>query len=273
MPKKPSEQFIEGFANFLQQVDDTASRKEVFHAIKDLLEAFREYRATLDQTVAQNKDEVVNHKQEVAQHKADLSQQIEDFIPLMQGVLEEAEARLAEKVDQLTFENKSDNRTTMRLIEQRSDDLRMEMPAPYDDSTLRAQIEQVRRLIPKIPEIPERFDPSDILDRLDTIDEEMKRLRDEANKSRNTVFGAVTNLRIRQAFKYILQTEEPTGAIDGNNTSYTVTKPIFAVLSFSINGEVITKLPNYTVTGRTITFSTALPAVYSGKDFEITYIG
>lgn len=84
--------------------------------------------------------------------------------------------------------------------------------------------------------------------------------------------GGVTNMRIQQAFKYILKTEQPSGLIDGINTAYTVTQPIFAVLSFSMNGETIAQLPNYTISGKTITFSVALPSVYSGKDFEIKYI-
>lgn len=84
--------------------------------------------------------------------------------------------------------------------------------------------------------------------------------------------GGVTNMRIQQAFKYILKTEAPVGAINGSNTAYTVSQPIFAVLSFSLNGETIAQLPNYTIKNKTITFSSALPAAYSGKDFEIKYI-
>ena len=84
--------------------------------------------------------------------------------------------------------------------------------------------------------------------------------------------GGVTNMRIIQAFKYILKTEQPTGAIDGVNTTYTVSQPIFAVLSFSLNGETIAQLPNYTIAGKSITFSSPLPSDYSGKDFEIKFI-
>lgn len=84
--------------------------------------------------------------------------------------------------------------------------------------------------------------------------------------------GGVTNLRIQQAFKQILKTESPTGAIDGVNLTYTLSQPIFAIFSMSINGEVIAQLPNYTISGRTFTFSTALPADYSGRDWEVKYI-
>ena len=49
-------------------------------------------------------------------------------------------------------------------------------------------------------------------------------------------------------------------------------QPIFAVLGMTLNGETIAQLPNYTIAGKTITFSTALPSAYSGKDFEIKFI-
>ena len=84
--------------------------------------------------------------------------------------------------------------------------------------------------------------------------------------------GGVTNMRIAQAFKYILKTETVQGTIDGVNTAFTVSQPIFAILSLSLNGEVVAQLPNYTINGRTITFSSAIPADYSGLDFECKYI-
>lgn len=101
---------------------------------------------------------------------------------------------------------------------------------------------------------------------------ELKAEIEELKKRPTGSGGGVTNVRIQQAFKYLLKTEAPVGDIDGANTAYTVDQPIFAVLAFSLNGETIAQLPNYTVSDRTITFSTALPASYSGKDFEIKYI-
>jgi hypothetical protein len=105
-------------------------------------------------------------------------------------------------------------------------------------------------------------------ERVEGLEEELKRI--ESIKS--TQGGGVSNLRIQQAFKYILKTETPVGDIDGVNTEYTVSQQIFAVLAFSLNGEVIPQIPNYTIAGNKITFSTALPTDYSGLDFEIKYI-
>jgi len=78
---------------------------------------------------------------------------------------------------------------------------------------------------------------------------------------------------VAQAFKYIAHTEEPTGLIDGVNLTYTVLVDIWWIAGFTLNGENIAELPNYTFINKTITFSTALPAAYSGKDFEVKYIG
>lgn len=89
--------------------------------------------------------------------------------------------------------------------------------------------------------------------------------------TKGSISGGVTNMRITQAFKYILKSETPVGDLDGVNTSYTVTQPIFAILSFALNGEVIHP-GNYTVANRTVTFTSALPAAYSGKDFNIKYV-
>ena len=85
--------------------------------------------------------------------------------------------------------------------------------------------------------------------------------------------GGTSAIGVAQAFKYIAHTEAPVGAIDGSNTTYTVSKDIWWIAGFTLNGEQIAELPNFTFTGRTITFSTALPSVYSGKDFEIKFIG
>lgn len=93
-----------------------------------------------------------------------------------------------------------------------------------------------------------------------------------AKMPKPAIGGGVTNQRIQQAFKYILKTEQPVGAIDGANTEYTVSQPIFAVLAFSLNGEVVAQLPNYTIAGNKVTFSSALSSDYAGKDFEIKYV-
>ena len=104
------------------------------------------------------------------------------------------------------------------------------------------------------------------------IDDNSKDIEELKKRPKGTVQGGVTNARITQAFKTIWKTEAVQGTIDGVNTTFTVSQTIFAVFSLSLNGEVIAELPNYTISGNTIEFSEALPAVYSGKDFECKFI-
>lgn len=126
--------------------------------------------------------------------------------------------------------------------------------------------------------------PIQVRDKLETIKEEKEKLKIEAIselrkeldelKARPVGRGGGTSaIGVAQAFKYIGKTEALVGAIDGANTTYSVSSNIWWVACLVVNGEVVAQLPNYTISGRTITFSTALPAVYSGKDVEIKFIG
>lgn len=162
-------------------------------------------------------------------------------------------------------EMKSDARTTSRMHEIAISDTRDMIPERYDDMELRRAIDGINQSLKKLPA---EFDPTKLVTSIDQLAREV----DDLKKRPLAPGGGVTNARIAQAFKYILKTEEPTGDIDGVNTAYTVAQPIFAVVAFSLNGESIAELPNYTIAGRTITFSSALPAAYSGKDFEVKYI-
>lgn len=131
----------------------------------------------------------------------------------------------------------------------------------------------------KLPEQKETIldTPEEVVEKVNSSETKIKKdqvegLEEMEGRIKTSSGGGVSDLRIQQAFKYILKTQAPAGDIDGVNLSYTVTQPIFAILAFSINGEVIAQLPNYTISGNTITFSTALPAAYSGKDFECKFI-
>ncbi len=70
-------------------------------------------------------------------------------------------------------------------------------------------------------------------------------------------------------------TETPSGLINGSNTSYTVLNSINNIFSFAINGQYLHPyngtIGDYTFSGSTITFHTALPSALSGTPFTIVY--
>lgn len=113
-----------------------------------------------------------------------------------------------------------------------------------------------------------------VLGKIDIPDstEEIEKLREELKENKRLKGGGTSAIGVKYALQRLLKTEEPVGLINGTNKEYTVTGTIFAIFAFSLNGEVVTQLPNYTISKNKITFSTALPAAYSGKDFEVKYV-
>jgi len=67
-----------------------------------------------------------------------------------------------------------------------------------------------------------------------------------------------------------VQTETPSGAINGSNVTYTVARRISSIASFGINGQMIHS-DEFSTSGSTITFVTALPSALSATTFEIKY--
>lgn len=72
-------------------------------------------------------------------------------------------------------------------------------------------------------------------------------------------------------------TETPTGLINSANTTYTVLHTITSIFSFAINGmylhpqDVAAGTGDYTFSGTTLTFLSALPSSLSGTAFTIVY--
>ena len=72
-------------------------------------------------------------------------------------------------------------------------------------------------------------------------------------------------------------TETPSGLINGSNTTYTTVHTINNIFSMAINGtylhpqDVGAGTGDYTVSGSTITFLTALPSSLAGTSFTVVY--
>jgi DNA repair exonuclease SbcCD ATPase subunit len=229
---------------------DHLSREDFNKAFKALVDTIKRTRRELDDAAKKNRAEI----------DAGVKEALQKVDNALGKALEDVEA-----INNRTQEmSRSDSRLTMKMFEEKVREMR-NMIEYYDDEELWNELKAVRE---SIPEVPDAFDPTEIVDTLEEHEKEIEELKKRPIKAG----GGVTNARIIQAMKYILKTEQPSGAIDGANTTYTVSQPIFAVFAFSLNGEVIAQLPNYTIAGNTIEFSSALPAAYSGRDFEVKYI-
>lgn len=228
--------------------EEFVSQVDIAKVLKVLTDLMRDFRASIDEKVAKNKADI----SEIALSKAELTKK-----------------ELTAKVSKLEADLRSDIRTTTRMFEQNVNDLRDELPEEYEDSEFKQELSRIEKLIPK------NYDDTKLKEEIEELEDKVEKLEKEIEELKKRPIGTgggVTNMRIQQAFKYILKTEEPVGLINGVNLTYTLSQPIFAILSMSLNGETIAQLPNYTINGNTFTFSTALPSAYSGKDFEAKYI-
>jgi hypothetical protein len=183
------------------------------------------------------------------------------------------EKMMKEQADSLNF-----IRDKVRKIKEGNDGVDGKTPTKEEITSL---------IIPLIPPViqPKEETPIETRDKLESIKEEKEKLsisaiselRKELDELKARPIGrgggGTSAMGVAQAFKYIAHTEEPVGAINGVNLTYTVKNDIFWIAGFVLNGEQIAQLPNFTYSGRTITFASALPSVYSGKDFECKYIG
>lgn len=72
-------------------------------------------------------------------------------------------------------------------------------------------------------------------------------------------------------------TETPQGLINSSNTAYTTAHAITTIYSFAINGQylhpqdLVALTGDYTFSGSTITFLSALPSSLAGTSFTVVY--
>lgn len=248
-PKSYTQRFLE-----LQEemFTNALTKEEAKEAIDQVIAFVKKMRELHEQQIAENKTEM-------SMETARLGKQVAEFEARLRDLMDSSRREVATEIDTKANELSSVIGYVESLIEY------------YDDKELRTELGTLKTSLDALSaSIPKEFDASGIVDQLAEHEREIEELK-KRPVGGGTV-GGVSNLRIQQAFKYILKTEEPVGDIDGANLTYTLSQPIFAILSMSINGETIAQLPNYTISGNTFTFSSALPAAYSGKDFEVKYV-
>lgn len=233
---------------------DHLSREDftkAFTALKKAIEVIRdEIRTKADEDRTQNREEYRAAIESVKTSEASLKTISDDTKKVMYSEL----------------------RTLSRYIDQKFEDLKQQIPESFDDTDIRRLLDETRKAIPTMPEA---FDPTDIVEDIEEHEQKIQQLEKELEDLKARPVGrggGVSALGVQQAFKYILKTEAVQGTIDGVNTDFTVSKPIFAILSLSLNGEVVAQLPNYTISGNKLTFSSPIPAAYSGADFEAKYV-
>lgn len=209
--------------------------------------------------------------EDMAQQRAELEKSLEN----LRSELLKSDGDVSRKITVLEQNLRSELRTTTRMLEQKVNDVLEEIPPQTD---LRPMEERLNRRLSeienKIPILPEEKNVEGMIQEVrDEMNIKLEEYDRKIATSGGGRGGGTSAIGVRQMFKYIAHTEAPTGAINGVNTTYTVKNPIWFIFGFTLNGEQIAELPNFTYSGNTITFSSAIPAAYAGMDFECKYIG
>lgn len=255
MPPTKPQGFTEQFYKLVdEQLSQSATKSEVKEVINTFITLLKQLQTTVEQKIGDTGNSLTRESSRLT------------------GSIQEVETRLKGLVDKSVENTTKDFESKLTelsaLVGYVADKIEY-----YDDTEMKNHMQSMDSFMKDmLKKIPKEFDPSEITKDIEELEQKYEALDKKLETIGRNTSGGVSNLRIQQAFKYILKTEEPVGDIDGVNLSYTVSQPIFAVLAFSLNGEVIPQIPNYTISGKTITFSSALPSVYSGKDFEIKYV-
>ena len=254
--------------SFLEVMAKLPSREEFTKAFRVAMKTIEDGEKRLASRVDNRLDE---SQREIEQLKEQARAVLEEVTAASETNFTTMRKRAIESIDALF--------TKMRLTD-RFDALMAELTAAHQQKL--AQLDEklsdipttaeLLSLIPPPPPAPELPDVQALLDEQQSrFDEELGKLREELSQVKASKGGGTSAMGVQYALKRLLKTATPTGAIDGVNTTYTLPDQIFAVFCFMLNGEVIA-LGNYSIKGRTITFATAIPAAYSGKDFEIKYV-
>jgi hypothetical protein len=260
---------LEKFQRVWKDVTESITREEFVLAFKVLNEFVKKVHNELSAEDKNNLAQIQTLASTLAKDTKENLQNIKGQIASqMESVRKSVMTKMQEVDDKLATVQNGEDADEELIVEKVLG--KIEIP---DANTLFENLPAQGRLIRDGLELlsgDERLDKSAIKG-LDSIEEDIKTLK--STSSTGSRGGGVSAIGVRQAFKYIAHTEAPTGDINGVNTTYTVKNDIFFVFGFTLNGEQIAELPNFTYKGKTLTFSTALPTAYSGKDFEIKYIG
>ena len=244
---------------------DVPTTKEVAELVATIIHVVRETKDFLENQAIENKQDLNNLVNRLTE---------QEVIKIAEAldVLEKKAEKVVKSINEKT---KLDLDLITKNLYLELSKLRNLIPKEADFTEVYDKIKEVEsKIVPfelKAEEVVATInDSEELIDRarINGLEEELTAIR---NLPRGG--GGVGALGVMHAFKYIFHTEEPVGDIDGANTTYTVKNAIWAIIGFTLNGESIAELPNYTFVNHTITFGTALPAAYSGKDFECKYIG
>ncbi len=277
---------IEKLKEFLKLMSDSLTREEFTVAINQLIVFLKKAEENLGNKIDAKTEQAVNDLKELQQEfSQEFSKIIDDARNESDSTLAGFKRKTIETINSLFIKSRIKERIAEidnKLAEFNAYNLPNASEVAAEASKLAS--ETLLPLIPTIPNTKEEISKlGDIIaTSLENLPEDEK-LKVEAIKGLTELLdelksrpvkvggGGTSDLGVTMSLSRIIRTETPTGNINGVNKTYTVSTTINAILSFSINGMVISD-NEYTYSGSTITFTTAIPADLTGTNFRIKFI-
>jgi hypothetical protein len=251
MAEKTSEQFLE----FL---DDKASKVDVSRIIKKLIDFVKEAKTKLGEMIEAHKEEMVANLDTIA------------------NAIAQSEKQTSLRQDQDKQTMYSESRTLMRYMDQKLDELKALIPSEADLSPLEAKIEEVRSLFPSLPE---ELSPEGLRNKLELFAEAEEEEKMDARSIRGLaeLIEEVKELKKKSGgSSQMLINHWPiheTFTMNGSDTTVTLQQAVAAqgtaIFGARYNGQVLDLTTHYTVNGNKITFVGFTPE--ADTIFSITY--
>lgn len=227
------------------------------------LATYDDVKKVIDVVVKHLKDTKANLEQENASYKEKLGKQIDLGLKEIQKLTDKLDSKL-NKVDS---DLRSENRTTMRYIEQQIADVVEMIPNEYEDSELRAELEALKVRMEEMENEPEEEDNGE-MEEMESKISELKEVLANEVKSIKKMVGSITvpsptNWPRHESF-----------TMNGSDTSVTLEAAVgaagTAIFAIRYNGQVLDIDNQYTVNGNKINF-TFTPA--SNTTISVSYYG
>lgn len=227
---------LEQLAKIVQEANTgLASFNDIKEIVTVLKGIMREFKSSMEQ--------------KMANHKGEMDKCVKD----VQDTASKTKDEISAKVTKLESDLRSDIRTTIRMFEQNVKDLKDDFLAEYEDSEIR---QELARLDSLVASVSAKFDDSNLRADINELGKEIDELKDDLKKSKKDIKG-LQGASMTPSPVHWPRHESFT--MNGSDTSVTLAQAVGGAGTFIFgvryNGQTLDKDNQYTVNGNKIQFS------------------
>lgn len=267
---------LQKLENLISLVGESLTRDEFTRSFETVIRLVLDIEKKSLQKIENSREDLISEVEKIK--KSLSSSNTKEIISLQKSTQEKLNKTISEtellmksvKDTLKSFETKiSDNKTDKRDIQNMLDFI-IEKIDIFDN-----KIEESKLNRKEIRDALESFKIEQdklSIEAIDGLKAQLERLEKKIDESRGgKVVGGTSQIGVKLALANLINSETPSGTINGVNKVFTTANKITTIISFKINGQSLHP-DQYSVSGNTITFNNAPPASLSTKPFTIVYV-